>query len=118
MAECQDEIICDLAETYHILNYEELSPELVAVLLIGLRDGSRVKMKLSDIKVSYDRMIQAKMADDLAFIAWSKTKAAQTNEGRPSSIYQMLLGRQEEKECESYDSPEAFFEAWHSRVGD
>lgn len=109
-------MICDLAETYHILNYEELSPELVAVLLIGLRDGSRVKLKLSDSKISYDRMLQAKMVDDLAFIAWSKTKAAQNGEGRPGSILQMILGKQEEKECEGYISPDEFQEAWQKKV--
>lgn len=69
-------MICDLAETYHILNYRELSPYLVAVLVLGLKDDSRVKKKLSDSKLSIEQMLLSMLVDNMNFLAWTKTKDA------------------------------------------
>lgn len=45
----EDALICDFAETYHILDYRALPVEQQAVLASGLRDNSRSKMKLSGL---------------------------------------------------------------------
>lgn len=81
IGECEDLMICDLAETYHILDYKELSPELVATLVLGLKDEARVKRKYGKMQISLDQMLLATIADLLRFIAWTKTKAA--SKGRP-----------------------------------
>lgn len=88
-------MICDFAETYHVLNYRELSPLLVATLLIGLRDNSRVKMYLADTKLTIDQMILSIVADNLQFISWTKTKDAKHGRYNGKSILKTLNGDNE-----------------------
>lgn len=108
----EDELICDLAETYGILNYRELSPNLVATLSCGLRDDSRIKMKISKQRISLDRMLSALIVDSLQFLCWTKTKQAQKNQGKPESVFAKLMGSEEQKEeYESFESVEDF-EQW------
>lgn len=113
MIDCEEEIICDLAETYHILNYRELSPSLVATLVLGLDDNSRLKRKLSGHKLTLNQMLMALMVDNLQFLAWTKTKSASKGQNRPESLYNKLmgLGKKEVEELNSFETPEAF-ELW------
>lgn len=104
-------MICDLAETYHILNYRELSPQLVATLVLGLGDNSRVRRHFSKTKVTLEQILMAIMADNLQFIAWSKTKDAQHKKNKPKSILKKLIDLDEQKEeLESFETPEEFEE--------
>ena len=105
-------MICDLAETYHMFNYKEYSPGLVGTLVFGLRDTSRTKMFLIGSNISIDRIIQAKIADELSFISWTKTKDAQRGKGRPKSICQQLLGVTKKEEYVTFDSMDEFRQMW------
>lgn len=96
----EDEIICDLAETYRILNYRELSPELVAVLVLGLKDDSRIKKKLGQVKLSLVEMLLALIVDKLSFLCWTKTKDAQHNRNKPKSLFEKLMGMDEKPKDE------------------
>lgn len=113
MIDCEEEIICDLAETYHILNYKELSPLLVATLVLGLDDDSRLKRKLSGHKLTTSQMLMALMVDNLQFLAWTKTKSATKGQNRPESLYNKLMGfdKKEADELNSFATPEEF-ELW------
>lgn len=91
----KDALICDLAETYGIFDYRALPVSLLATLSVGLRDNSRIKMKLSGAKISSEILLIASAVDNLAFLAWSKTEDAQNNLNRPKSIVGMLLEEQE-----------------------
>lgn len=106
----EDEIICDLAETYGIYDYKGLSPNLVATLVLGLSDDSRIKRKISGNKLSIDQMLLALMVDNLQFIAWSKTKAAAKNNNRPESLFKKLTGYDEKSKDElmSFTTPEEY----------
>lgn len=107
--ECEDELICDLAETYNIYDYRGLSPYLVATLTLGLRDNSRVKMKLSGIKVTTETMLNALMVDKLQFLCWTKTKDAQHNRNRPKSILTALMTEEKQKdELMSFETIEEY----------
>lgn len=110
---CEDELICDLAETYHLFNYRELSPLLVATLCFGLRDDSRVKMKLSGCKITLTQILLARTVDELSFQSWAKTKDGQKNRNRPESVLKALT---EEKtdEVVSFMTAEDFNKAWES----
>lgn len=110
--ECEDKLICDLAETYHILNYRELSPDLVATLLIGLGDGSRVKKHYSKNRLTIEQALLAMIADRLNFIAWTKTKDAQKGgKYKLKSIYEALNKEPEKEEkYEAFDTVEAYEE--------
>lgn len=104
----EDEIICDLAETYHILNYQELPPDLVATLVIGLPDSSRIKRKYQNRKLTLDQELLAMILDSLHTYMW----AVKILKKRPKSVYQLLTADQPEKdELQSFDSPEDY-ENW------
>lgn len=107
-------MICDLAETYHLFNYREYSPLLVGTLLVGLKDDSRVKKKISGAKLSLEEMLLARIADDIAVNTWFKTKDAQKNKNRPKSILQHLLGVEKKEEYDTFDTFEEFQKKWNS----
>ena len=64
----EDALSCDFAETYHIHNYRALPASLAATLAVGLRDDSRIKMKLSDRKASVETILLAGIMDRLSVI--------------------------------------------------
>lgn len=114
-AVCEDDLICDLAETYHIYRYEDHDPRYIGVLCMGLRDNSRVKMKVGETKITLEQALLGRIADELAFISWSKTKDAQKGRNRPASILKMLT---EEKETQGFADEDAFLKAWASIAGE
>lgn len=93
-------MICDLAETYNILNYKDLQPTLVAVLVLGLRDSSRVKMKISNANITIEQTLLAMIVDDLNFIAWTKTRDAQHGKYKRKSALKALKGEYKETKKE------------------
>ena len=115
---CEDELICDFAETYHILDYRELSPEKAAILCFGLRDDSRVKMFVSGTKLTLERTLLAKISDELSFQSWAKTKDGQKNRNRPQSILKSLLEDKTEDKAEVFTNAEEFNEAWRKIVNE
>lgn len=118
LAQYEGELICDLAQYYHILDYQSLSPVLVATFLIGLPNDSRVKMALSGQKISMETALLARMADDIAFLAWARTKDAEKNRNRPKSILQALMGENEKpEEYESFKSSVDFEKRWKELTG-
>lgn len=108
----KDALICDLAETYGILNYRALPVELLAVLSIGLREDSRIKMKLSGAKVLPDILLLAEAVDRLGLLFWSKTVDGQKGINQPKSIVSMLTGEKQESNIMSFDTSEDFDEEW------
>lgn len=105
-------LICDLAETYGILNYRALPVELLAVLSVGLREDSRIKMKLSGAKVQPDFLLLAEAVDRLGILVWSKTEDAQHGRNKPVSIVSLLTREEKESDIVSFDTAEEFDAAW------
>lgn len=109
-------LICDFAETYHIYDYRALKPAYAATLACGLRDDSRIKMRISGLTVKPEMLIDAMSADALRFLAWAKTKDGQKNRNRPASIVDKLTRpEKEEKNTLAFRSGEAFEAAWKGR---
>lgn len=92
----EDALICDFAETYHVLNYKALPVKLAATLAAGLRDDSRIKPKLADMEVSPDTFLLAAIADRLGIIIWQRTKDGEKNRNRPKSITESLKPKKSE----------------------
>ena len=105
-------MICDLAETYHIYNYKECQPLLVGTLVFGLRDDSRVKMFLSGQKQLLDRILMARMVDELSFLSWANSKDGQKNRNRPKSVLQSLLGIEKKEEYATFEDFDEFKRMW------
>ena len=93
----EDSLICDLAETYHILNYRALPPKLVGVLCCGLRENSRIKMKLSNMNADVDTLLHALIADKLQILIWQRTEDGAHGRNFPKSIYEKLINPQQEE---------------------
>ena len=116
MAVCEDELICDFAEVYHIYDYRALPADYTATLCAGLRESSRVMMKVSGGKINLMQTLLARAVDELAFQSWAKTRDGQKNRNRPKSVLEALTQDQKEPENEAFDSPEAFHAMWESIV--
>ena len=110
----EEAMICDFAETYHILNYRGLPPTLAGVLACGLRDDSRIKMKMMDMNVSLEDMLLAIIADKLENQAVQYAKAhGAKNVREPVSILKQIQGTgKEEKAFSSFATGEDFMKAW------
>lgn len=111
----RDELVCDFAEVYHIYDYRSLPARLAATYAAGLRQNSRIKMKMSGSKLGLDEMLLALIADTLAVLAWQGTKDGQHNRNKPKSILTALTAEPEEKnDVPAFESPEAF-KAWRDK---
>lgn len=109
-------LICDFAETYHILDYKGLPLRLAAALASGLRDGSRIKMAMSGATIGSDTALLAAAVDRLSLLVWSKTKDAEKNRNKPKSMLAMLLKDDGPKDdLEKFDTAEEF-EAARKRI--
>ena len=105
-------LICDLAETYGIYNYRALPLETLAVLSVGLRENSRIKMKLSGAKVQPDILLLAEAIDRLGVLVWFKTEDGQKGINRPKSIVSMLTGEEKETDIISFETGAEFDAEW------
>ena len=86
-----------MAETYHILDYRALPVELLATLVFGLRDNSRVKLNLAKVHVSADTLLLAAAVDRLSLLVWAQTKDAQRHRNPPKSFVEELTADAVEK---------------------
>lgn len=108
-------LVCDLAETYRIFDYRSLPVKLVATLAAGLRDDSRIKMKIAGVKGTGKEFLLATIADRLGLIIYALCGG---KGDRPESIADNYYDKQEPKsEYKSFSSPEAFREAWNKATG-
>lgn len=96
----EDALICDLAETYQIYDYRQLPATRVAVFAYGLRDDSRIKMRLSGQTIALGTLLLAGISDRLSTLVWFQTEDGQKGVNRPTSITSILLGKKDEKDDE------------------
>ena len=101
----RDALVCDLAETYGILDYKALPVGLLAALSSGLRENSRIRLRLAGQTQDTGLLLLAAAVDRLSWLAWAQTEEARQGEGRPPSLLAALLGTAETGDT---DSPLAF----------
>lgn len=109
----EDLLMCDLCETYHITNYKDYTPSFIASLAVGLRNESRIKMKMADITVTQTDMLLASISDRLAILAWQNTKNGAKGLNPPKPILDILLGKNETGKVKGFTSSEDFMRAWN-----
>ena len=115
----EDELICDLAETYGIYEYRAHSPLYIGTLAAGLRDDSRIKMKVSGERLSISQLLAAMTVDKLANLVWMQSKDGVKGRNKPASVVEQLRGSASKpSEIHGFDSPEEFQKAWQSAGGD
>lgn len=107
----EDALVCDLAETYHVLNYRTLPCYRVAVLACGLRNNARIKMKMTEDRIPLETMLSAMAADYLALLVWMNSEEGRKGINRPKSIVQLLqMNDESENGVESFETAEEFEE--------
>lgn len=110
LGKCKDEMICDLAEYYHIYNYKAVPVPLLATLVNGLREDSRVKS--IDLQLPMNLFFMSAIFDKLAWLCWSKTEDATKGRNAPESITAKLLNTKQDKKYETFASGEDFHKRW------
>ena len=70
----KDALLCDLAETYHIYDYKSLPCRMVATFSCGLRENSRIKMKMAGIDPIPEQILMAAIADGTRTTAWLQSE--------------------------------------------
>lgn len=104
----EDALICDLAETYHIYEYRQLPVWKVAVFSYGLRDSSRIKMKLFNQRIDLQILLLATAVDKLSMLLWTKTVDAQKGRNKPQLIIDSLLNNVVENKNMAFHSGKDF----------
>lgn len=115
----EEALICDLAETYHIFDYRSLPLSTVGIFACGLREDSRIMMKLSGTKVSLNNLLLSAIADNTSCIAWLNSSDGYMGINRPNSIVK-ALSEDEDKEksdIRSFSSGEEFTDEWNRLAG-
>lgn len=99
---------CDLAETYHIYEMTELPARKVALFSFGLRENSRIKMKLAEANATLEQILLAGIYDNVSLLRWFQTTDSQKGINRPQSMLEHILGRDKKKEVQAFNSVEEF----------
>lgn len=106
LAADRDALACDLWETYQVRDMEALPMKDLVVLSCGLRDNSRMKMKMAGLQNNMDRLLIAGCFDLLMHI---RCGLFGSGEAMPNSMYGTLMGIEQirgEKEIVSFDTAE------------
>jgi hypothetical protein len=115
---CNEEaMICDLAEVYHIYNYEVYEPSFIAVLVAGLREDSRSKMLLSGAKFSVDQALKMMIVDYLRLIVWMKTRDGAKNRNKPKSLFEEIENADSVDNIIGFSDGKSFENAWKKMRG-
>lgn len=109
LGEGEDEVVCDLAQTYHIYNMREYPLDYIATLVNGLESNSRIKRKIANIEVDLFYLLGASILDNLSFIAWTKTKDAKFGRNKPKSMVETLIKKHDSNDdIMTFDTAEDF----------
>ena len=109
----EDALICDLAETYGILNYRALPLKLVATLCCGLGPNSRIKQRQHGLKVPMDLFLFVKAVDLLNVIRWMFSKDGQERKNPPDLVHAKLI--EHEEQYGQFATPDEF-ESFRARL--
>lgn len=102
-----------MAETYGIFDYKEKKPSLIATLVMGLPESSRIKRKYSGVNLTIEQMLLALLVDGVNISIWQRGGAKKSR--KPVSIFRKLTEKEKPKdELMSFRSPEEY-EAWMKR---
>lgn len=92
----EDALICDFAETYHILDYRSLPLRTAATLSAGFRDNARIKLKAAGMTVPLDSILLAAISDRIDAIRYGLSSEADRKQ-KPVSLVESLTGEKAEK---------------------
>ena len=104
-------LLCDLAETYHILSFDAVPPVTLATLCAGLRPDARIHKKMTDSMPVSEHYLMASIADQLALIRHGLF--AEKNTSMPTLFTDTLFGVAEKQTDQVlFDSGDSFRMQW------
>lgn len=106
-------LICDLAETYRVYDYKSLPVSLVATLSVGLRDDSRIKMKMNGAKAPLNTIILGAIADRIGNLIWKLSDESKRGP-MPPQFLELIYGediKRTNSDVLIFDSPQAYEKA-------
>ena len=114
----EEALICDFAETYGIYDYRKLPLKTAAILASGLRDNSRIKIKLSGLNAAPETILNAAIADHTGMLVWMQSKDGVKNQNRPVSILDKILNPEKKKEdVTTFATGQDFEDEWNRLLG-
>lgn len=113
---CKNELICDFAEYYHIYDMRAFNIRYIAILAVGLREESRTKIKMNNMKLGMQSLMLAKIADNTSFLVWAKTEDGMNNVNRPPMILQALMKADDPEAAQGFDTVEDFQAEYERRI--
>ena len=113
---CKDELICDFAEYYHIYDMKAFPVRYIAILAVGLREESRTKIKMNNMKLGMQSLMLAKIADNTSFLVWAKTEDGMKNVNRPPMILEALMKADDPEAAQGFDTVEDFQAEYERRI--
>lgn len=114
----EEALICDFAETYGIYDYRKLPLKTAAILASGLRDNSRIKIKLSGLNAAPEMILNAAIADRTGMLVWMQSKDGAKNRNRPESILDKILNPEKKKEdVTTFATGQDFEDEWNRLSG-
>lgn len=111
MAEDEDALYADLAETYGLFDWQALPAHRLAALAIHLPETARVRRARDKLPLRTDLWLQALIADRLGFLCWAQTEDARKGKNRPQGILETLGTQKPGERAEGYETPEDFWAA-------
>lgn len=108
----EDELFCDLAETYGLLSPRTLPVSQLAMLAAGLGPDARIRQRMQGVRAGCDTLLLASILDRLGQLTWLVCGGRGK---RPPQLLPLLLGPGGENETQAFDSAAAF-EAARQRI--
>ncbi len=111
-------LLCDLAETYHIYEYRSLPLHMVGIFACGLREDSRIMMKVMGVKVNTIQTLLALIADNTRLIAWLQSSDGEKGINRPKPLLAMMSEEKySENNIETFENGQQFDDEWNRLTG-
>lgn len=85
----------------------------IATLAIGLRDTSRIKMKLCGVNTDMNTLLLARIADATGLNVYAKTKDAAHGRNKPKSMVKLLTEiKTDENTARRFKTGDDFLKEW------
>lgn len=117
----EDALVCDFAQTYHILDWRTLPLALAATLAAGLPEGSRSMRRLLGLNAPLETVLLAQIADRLAVWLWWHTEDGRAGRKPPEPVARGLVVREERpgarEGLRTFASGAEFLAAYNQAIG-
>lgn len=103
-------LTCDLAETYGVFDMHALPVETLAALAVGLREDSRIIMKMTGTVITPTQMLLAGIMDGINLLCWLNSEDGKKGINRPMPVMELLQGMAKKRDVAQFESGEEFEE--------